>query len=237
MIGQTKISYAPENWSHHPKSDGRKFDTQKELLGKTPRKGKTSKKGKTSRSDHTTNWKNPCCKGTKQALRDSDSYEPDTSDQDKTLDNIVHPPSDTEDVEPQESDMETHTNSDSDRDSLVPDNSKPVYALRIRWDNNSCWLDASLQALYASVVHDPSFWLRVSGIANDPSLYHLFKYVDTQQMIESASGDCDPEFSMQLLAKQRDDMREFIYNSKMHGRGALAAKYAFQPLLVSLSIA
>ena len=159
IIGRTKVSRAPENQSRHPKNDGRKFDTEKELLGKPSKKRNPSNsKSKTKKPPPVK--KKPRRKGRKSAPKDSDSYEPDGDDEDDT----PLKGSAAADTDGSVPDVETHTpmnttqtNPDS-RNGELP-NTVSVYTLGTKWDNNSCWLDTSLQALYASVVHDASFQL------------------------------------------------------------------------------
>ncbi len=183
MIGRTKVSRAPENQSRHPKNDGRKFNTEKELLGK-PSKKRNASNSKSKTKKPPPIKKKPRRKGRKSAPKDSDSYEPDGDDEDDT----PLKGSAAADTDGSVPDVETHTpmnttrtNPDS-RDGELP-NTASVYTLGTKWANNSCWLDTSLQALYASVVRDTSFQLRLNGIEENLPMSRFFKYINSRKMI------------------------------------------------------
>ena len=95
------------------------------------------------------------------------------------------------------------------------------------WENNSCWLDASLQLLFAALSHNFSeFSSLVQTIQPEHPLrmlHDIFQQRLTLKLLDSTM--------LQILKRQRNDLREQILK-----HGLASHPTSFEPLMVSLSL-
>ena len=220
MIGRTKKSRAPENRSRKTSNEGRKFDTAPELLGKSNTKSSKSRapKSKPKKSSHRNSSK------TKKSVgRDSDSYAPDSSEEETAARS-------KSDMELSESLNEAEEVKQAVEDAPTSD-FEILLAAGVPWKNNSCWIDSSLQVLYAAVVGPDynSFQTRLRGTDSETPIGQLYRHIQACEMIES-TADRNLEFCMEMLGSLRDSFRKGLYQQKIHyGKNK---KDAFQPLWV-----
>lgn len=83
-----------------------------------------------------------------------------------------------------------------------------------RWNKNSCYLDSSLELIYAAINLDlADFVVTFDNLSSENPLHHLFKCLNSRWTIEAALEFGDPQLSDQI-SQERDLLRNYLAEQK-----------------------
>ena len=87
-----------------------------------------------------------------------------------------------------------------------------LLAAGVPWKNNSCWIDSSLQVLYAAVAGPDytSFQTRLRGTDSETPIRQLYRHIQAREMIES-TADRNLQFCMEMLGDPQDSFHRGLY--------------------------
>ena len=85
------------------------------------------------------------------------------------------------------------------------------------WRTNSCWLDASLEVLYAAITVDFIDFFNISQPLSDPDvgLGALYTLIHDRHQLNSYLVDPAQTDTSAVLGEQRDKFRLFLYANKI----------------------
>jgi hypothetical protein len=217
MAGRTHPERDPtwKNTHHHAiRNDGQRFDTAAELL----------------RSRQTKNAALPVqppksTKGIKSNRKDSDVPSGDRShdSSEANQSSATEDPPNT--VPPKDSEGDGMGSKQKGAPKLLKSMPGPT------WNQNSCWIDSSLQLLYMAIVRDfHTFESRFSGLKEDSIMHQLYQQINTRRLLY-ADTKVTREHSISRLQETRDEFRKLLSRKKLlMGEGS----FTFQPVFVSI---
>ena len=86
-----------------------------------------------------------------------------------------------------------------------------------KWNNNSCWLDSSLQAIYVLITRDyPAFVKRMESVPEGTGLYVLVQHLKARRLLtQEINPGSSPSLLIGRLQQSRDVLRKELSIRKL----------------------